>query len=152
VKARAAVILIQNDKIALIERHRSGKHYFVFPGGKVKTGEAPAVAAKREIMEELGLEVIIGSMVAEVWYLGSPQYYFLADRIGGQFGHGTGNEMDSPLDSERGAYHPIWLRIDDLPKHQVLPSLVADFVWKSHHFGWPDHPLVVTDSSSDETV
>jgi len=149
-KARAAVILIQNDKIVLIERHRSGRHYFVFPGGKIEAGETPAIAAQREIKEELGLEVKIGLMVAEVWYQGTPQYYFLAYRTGGQFGHGTGTEMSSPLDSEKGSYHPIWLRIDDLPKHQVLPKLVAEFVWKSHHTRWSEHPLVVTDRQPDE--
>jgi 8-oxo-dGTP pyrophosphatase MutT (NUDIX family) len=151
-KARAAVILIQNDKITLIERHRSGRHYFVFPGGKIKAGETPATAAKREIMEELGLEVKIGQMVAEVWYQGSPQYYFLADRISGQFGHGTGTELNSSLDSEKGSYRPIWLRIDDFLKHQVLPKLVADFVWKSHHSKWPENPLVVKDNPPDELV
>jgi 8-oxo-dGTP diphosphatase len=151
-KARAAVILIQNDKIVLIERHRSGKHYFVFPGGKIEAGETPAGAAKREIMEELGLEVKIGLMVAEVWYQGTPQYHFLADRTGGQFGHGTGTEMNSTLDSEKGSYHPVWLRMDDLPRYQVLPKLVAEFVWKSHHSKWPDQPLVVTDRLPDELV
>ena len=148
-KARAAVILILNDKIALIERHRSGRHYFVFPGGKVETSETPALAAKREIMEELGLEVNIGRMVAEVWYLGTPQYYFLAQRIGGQFGHGTGAEMNSPLDSEKGSHHPVWLRLDDVPKHNVLPKLMAELVWKSHHTRWPENTLVVTDRPPD---
>lgn len=149
-KARAAVILILNDKIALIERHRSGKHYFVFPGGKIEAGETPAKAAKREIMEELGLEVEIRTMVAEVWYQGSPQYYFLANRIGGQFGHGSGAEMGSQADSEKGSHQPVWLRLEDLHKHQVLPKLVADFVFKSHHSRWPEHPLIVTDRLPDE--
>lgn len=79
-KARAAIILILEDKIALIERYRRGVHYFVFPGGKIDEGETPAQAAKRETKEELGLEVEIGRMVAEVWYLGSPQYYFSAQQ------------------------------------------------------------------------
>jgi 8-oxo-dGTP diphosphatase len=151
-KPRAAVILILNDKIALIERHRSGRHYFVFPGGKIETGETPAAAAKREIMEELGLEVKIGMLIAEVWYQGSPQYYFLADRIGGQFGHGSGAEMSSQSDSEKGSHQPVWLRMDYLHKYQVLPKLVADFIWKSHHSKWPEQPLVVKDRPPDEPV
>ena len=149
-KARAAVILIQNDKIALIERHRSGRHYFVFPGGKVESGEDPASAAKREVKEELGLDVKIGLMVAEVWYLGSPQYYFLAERIGGQFGHGDGMEMGSQPDSEKGSYQAVWLRLDDLYKYQVLPKIVTDFVWKSHHSRWPAQPFVEKDRPPDE--
>ncbi len=151
-KARAAVILILNDKIALIERHRSGSHYFVFPGGKIESGETPATAAQREIMEELGLQVKIGRLLAEVWYKGSPQYYFLAERIGGQFGHGSGDEMGSSPDSEKGSHQPVWLRVDDLHKHQVLPKMVADFVFKSHHSRWPEQPLVVTDRPPDEAI
>ena len=151
-KARAAVILIRNDKIALIERHRSDKHYFVFPGGKIEENETPAQAARREIMEELGLDVRIGKMVAEVWYLGTPQYYFLAEQIGGQFGHGSGTEMTSQADTEKGAYHPVWLRVNDLPKYQVLPKMVAEFVWKSHQSNWLGQPLVVTDRPPDEPV
>src|SRR4030042_688350 len=149
-KPRAAVILILNDKIALIERHRSGKHYFVFPGGKIESGETPATAAQREIKEELGLQVKIGRLVAEVWYQGSPQYYFLADRTGGQFGHGDGTEMGSQPDSEKGSYQAVWLRLDDLHKYQVLPKLVTDFVWKSHHSRWPEQPLIEKDRPPDE--
>jgi 8-oxo-dGTP pyrophosphatase MutT (NUDIX family) len=151
-KARAAVILILNDKIALIERHRSNRHYFVFPGGKIESGESPAAAAQREIMEELGLKVKIGRLIAEVWYQGSPQYYFLAERIGGQFGHGSGTELSSQPDSEKGSYQPVWLRMDDLHKYQVLPKLVTDFVWKSHHSIWPEHPLVEKNLPPDEPV
>ncbi len=38
-RVRAGVVLIENGKVALIERHRAGKHYFVFPGGGVEEGE-----------------------------------------------------------------------------------------------------------------
>ncbi len=151
-KARAAVILIRNDRIALIERDRLGKHYFVFPGGKIEAGESPAFAAQREAKEELGLDIRIGSMVAEVWYLGSPQYYYLADRIDGQFGHGTGAEMSSLPDSKKGTYLPIWLPVDELLSQQVLPKFMAEFVWKSHHTSWPERPLVVTERPPYELV
>jgi len=152
VKARAAVILIQNDKIALIERHRLGRHYFVFPGGKIEAGESPDIAAARETKEELGLNVKIGPMVAEVWFHGSPQYYYLADRLDGQFGHGTGTEMSSLTDSKKGTYLPVWMPVKELLNQQVLPKLMAKYVWKSHHTSWPEHLLVVTESPPDELV
>jgi 8-oxo-dGTP pyrophosphatase MutT (NUDIX family) len=150
VKARAAVILIQNDKIALIDRYRSGKHYLVFPGGKIEKGETPASAAQREVMEELGLDVEIGPMVAEVWYLGSPQYYFLADTIAGHFGQGTGAEMSSLPTSSKGSHLPIWMPVDELPNQPVLPKIMAESVMKSHHTGWSEYPLIVTESPPDE--
>jgi 8-oxo-dGTP pyrophosphatase MutT (NUDIX family) len=150
VKARAAVILIVNDKIALIERYRSGKHYLVFPGGKIKSRENPIDAASREAEEELGLKTTIGRMVAEVWYQGTPQYYFLAEASDGQFGQASGAEMSSHPDSEKGSYLPIWMGVDSLLNLPLLPKLMAEFVWKSFHEGWPVEPLVVTDVFSEE--
>ncbi len=58
-RIRAGIVLIEGDKVALIERHRAGLEYFVFPGGGVDEGESPEQAAIRETMEELGVEVII---------------------------------------------------------------------------------------------
>ncbi len=149
-KARAAVILIQAGKIALIERYRSGRHYFVFPGGKIEPGETNAGAAAREALEELGLEVKIGRMVAEVWYLGTPQYYYLAEALGGQFGHGTGHELTSQPGSEKGTYHPMWMPLGEFTQQEVLPKLVAELAAKSITSGWPEPALVVTDQPPDE--
>jgi 8-oxo-dGTP diphosphatase len=151
-KARAAVIIIENDKIALIERYRSGQHYFVLPGGKVKSGESPLDAASREAEEELGLKVKIGALVAEVSYLGAPQYYFLAEPISGLFGYGNGSEMRNLPGSEKGSYHPVWMVIDALHAEPVLPKIMAEFIIKSLKDGWPDKPLIANDSSHDEEI
>ena len=58
---RAAILLFQGDKIALIERHRSGMHYFTFPGGHVEEGETPEQTAVREAEEtfRLGVPAVI---------------------------------------------------------------------------------------------
>ena len=74
---RAAVVLLQDDKIALIERHRAGLHYFTFPGGHVEPGETPPQAALREAKEELGLDVSFQRLLAEIWWHDQPQYYYL---------------------------------------------------------------------------
>jgi len=65
-RTRAGVVLIQGDKVALIERHRAGLDYLVFPGGGVDEGETPEQAAIREAMEELGIDIILKQKVAEV--------------------------------------------------------------------------------------
>jgi 8-oxo-dGTP diphosphatase len=150
VKARAAVVLIQNDRIALIERMRYGKHYFTYPGGKVKIDESPKEAASREAWEELGLVLKIGVLVAEIWYKGTPQYYFLAESIQGEFGLGIGAEMSSSSESEKGSYFPIWLEINKLLDEPVLPNMMSQYVWKSYREGWPEKPLVITDQPPDK--
>jgi len=53
-----------NGKILLV-RHSYGKHAWSFPGGGIKKGEKPEVAAKREIAEELGINLY------EIQYLGN---------------------------------------------------------------------------------
>jgi len=75
---RAVALLIENDRVALIERHRAGRHYFTFPGGGVGTSETPEQTVVREMQEETGLLVTVTRLIAEVWYKGNQQYYFLA--------------------------------------------------------------------------
>lgn len=148
-KPRAAVILIQDGKIALLERHRPDKHYYVFPGGGIDKGETPEQAAIREAEEELGVQVTIQRLVAEVWYNDLPQYYFLAQQSGGIFGSGQGKEMDSPADSFEGSYHPLWLPFADLLRLPVLPTSVARYVHDACLSGWPDSPLTQRTATPD---
>jgi 8-oxo-dGTP diphosphatase len=57
-----AALIRQDDKI-LVSRRRADQampNLWEFPGGKVESGEAPAVALAREVMEELGCEVEVG--------------------------------------------------------------------------------------------
>jgi 8-oxo-dGTP diphosphatase len=139
-RIRAGIVLIQDNKVALIERHRAGLHYFVFPGGGVDEGESPEQAATREAMEELGIQVAIRQKVAII-HLGqkSRQVYFLAEQTGGEFGTGTGEEYTNadPASSDEGVYIPIWMPIDQLPLHEnVYPAGVARLVVKSMEDGW----------------
>lgn len=145
-KTRAGIVLIQNDKVALIERHRAGLDYFVFPGGSVDDGESPEQAALRETMEELGIEVVIKKKVAEI-QLGSKSrhVYFLVEQTGGAFGSGLGEEYtDSDPDSpEEGIYIPIWMALDELPLHEnIYPVEVAKLVIRSVKEGWPEIPEI----------
>ena len=145
-RTRAGIVLIENNKVALIERHRAGLHYFVFPGGGVDEGESPEQAAIREAREELGIEVAIKRKVAEV-HVGakSRQVYFLVEQIAGAFGTGAGEEFfdSDPDDPREGVYTPIWMPIDELPQHEkVFPVDVANLVLRSVSEGWPEEALV----------
>jgi 8-oxo-dGTP pyrophosphatase MutT (NUDIX family) len=149
-RTRAGIVLIEDDKVALIERHRAGLDYFVFPGGGVDEGETPEEGAIREAMEELGVEVAIKQKVAVIHFDQSTQVYFLVDRVSGEFGTGSGEEYtdSDPNDPQEGVYVPIWMPIDELPhQEKVFPTELAELVLKSRIEGWSPEPVVIIERS-----
>ena len=139
-RIRAGIVLIQNGKVALIERHRAGLEYFVFPGGGVDEDESSEQAAVREALEELGVEVAIKQKVAEIQFgPKSRQVYFLAEQTGGEFGTGVGEEYTDadPESPEEGIYTPTWMPIEELLLRQnIYPAEVARLVVNSLEAGW----------------
>jgi 8-oxo-dGTP diphosphatase len=147
-RTRAGIVLIEDDKVALIERHRAGLEYFVFPGGGVDPGETPEQAAVREAREELGIEVAIQRKLVEIRFGQSTQIYFLVEKVSGEFGTGTGEEFtdSDPNDPQEGIYIPIWMRIDELSKQaKVFPVDLARLVARSIENGLPTKPLIISE-------
>jgi 8-oxo-dGTP pyrophosphatase MutT (NUDIX family) len=148
-KVRAGVVLIEDDKVALIERYRAGLHYFVFPGGSVKKGETSKQAAVREMEEETGLRVAIKKKLAKIRFNLSRQVYYLAERESGEFGTGSGKEYtySDPDDPTKGVYIPIWMPVAELTaRDNVYPSAVADLVARAEREGWPDKAISVDET------
>ncbi len=148
-RVRAVGILIENDRVALIERHRSGRHYFTFPGGGVDAGETPERAVVREMEEETGLRVVVLRRVGEAWFRSNRQEYFLVQTIGGVFGTGTGEEYQAaPPEKIRffGTYHPLWMPVTELLDHNVLPVEVAGMVLHFSRAGWPSEPFEIREA------
>jgi 8-oxo-dGTP diphosphatase len=144
-RTRSAAILIQNNSLALIERHRDGMHYFAFPGGGVDEGESPEQAVVREAREELGVEIRVLRLAAKIWFRGNPQFFFLAEQVGGEFGTGTGEEYASDHDPANGSYEPVWMSLANVSANNVLPAEVAALVVRSHPKAWPPDPIVILD-------
>jgi 8-oxo-dGTP diphosphatase len=145
--ARSRLILLDGDRVALIERHRDGRRYYVFPGGGIEAGETAEQAAIREAWEELGVVVAIRRLVARVSPAAPraasetdgadlPIFVFLADITSGTFGSGRGEEMTRPR-PERGSYAPLWLPSAELLARAVYPRSVARLVAAATTEGWP---------------
>jgi len=146
-RIRAGCILIEDNKLALIERHRADRHYFSFPGGGVDEGETYEQAAVREIEEELGVKVRLIRKIADVKVNARMQYYFLAERVSGEFGTGIGEEYDE-YDPAFGTYQPLWMPIAQLLDHNVLPRKLAELVFHSLKEGWPAKTVIISEGKS----
>ena len=151
-RTRAGIVLIEDDKVALIERHRAGLDYFVFPGGGVDDGETAEQGAIREAMEELGIEVSIQQKIAEIRFgRTSTHIYFLVERVSGEFGSGTGEEFtdSDPDHPEEGIYIPIWMPIAKLSEHSnVYPAVLAKLVIHSKKDGWSKESIVLFETNT----
>ena len=141
------MILIQNQKIALIERHRLSLQYFVFPGGQKEKDESMQQTVIREAEEELGLFVSVDRLIAIIIYQNIPQYYYLVTAISGQFGTGHGPEMIGAYPVESGTCHPVWLPVQSLRNYDVRPALLIPLVEQGILGNWPVPAITLKETS-----
>ena len=106
--SRAAVVLRDERRVALIRRVRDGHTYFDFPGGDIRAGEQPAETAIREAREDLGVQVVLGPRLLIEELRGETTHYYSAVVVGGDF------END-----------PVWMDIAELPHYDVRPRALA---------------------------
>ena len=73
-----AALIIEQGKILVTQRKKDSSHGLLweFPGGKVKEGEEPRGALRRELREELDVEVEVGMIFDGVFYT-YPEYPIL---------------------------------------------------------------------------
>lgn len=62
-KVRAAIILVENDRLLLVRHTRDGRAYWVCPGGGVEYGETIEQSLHRELQEEVNLQIQVGNLV-----------------------------------------------------------------------------------------
>jgi 8-oxo-dGTP diphosphatase len=80
-----AVVRDRAGRLLLVRRgHEPSKGLWSVPGGRVEPDETPAQAAVREVREETGLEVVVGSLLASVEVGDFLVYDYAAEVVGGE--------------------------------------------------------------------
>lgn len=115
IKVVAAVIL-NGDKIFSAERaYGFLKGKWEFPGGKVKEGETPEYALKREIQEELNTTISVDSFFMNVAY-DYPDFHLDMDVF-------LCHTLEGALQIEKGIHEgSSFLSIDDLREEEWCPA------------------------------
>jgi 8-oxo-dGTP diphosphatase len=57
-RVRVAAVIVVEGKILLVRQRRTGRPYYLLPGGGVDAGETIGEALRREVLEETGLECV----------------------------------------------------------------------------------------------
>lgn len=118
---RVGGILIETGKMLLIHRIKNNQEYYVIPGGQIKRNETIEDGVKREILEEIGIEIKLlkEKPLLELNQEQSKQYFMLIEKTKGIIGTGTGPEFTSSSYTNHGIY-----KVEMIPLIQILEDKI----------------------------
>lgn len=119
-------IIFMKDSLISIYRVLPDRNYYVYPGGGVEESELdhPEECVKREIYEELGINVKVDKLVYVYEDIKTIQNFYLCSYIDGVFGSGKGPEMINYIE-RKGHYIPTLIKVWEINEHNLLPDIVT---------------------------
>jgi inorganic pyrophosphatase len=131
---RAAVFVIDKDKLLLFYRLKNGEEYYAVPGGGVEPNETPEQAAVRELKEETSLDITLSEKIGEFESDGNQQYFYIAKSWNGTptFG-GEELERQSPANVYRLEWVPIE-KLNDINLRQEAREMLLRYLSPASRF------------------
>lgn len=128
-------IVNYNDKIVLIHRIKTKddgtvRDYYVTPGGKIEENEFHEEALRREIKEELGIEIEIKGLCLELDdrdYNDSFQYFYNCNYKAGELGTGDGPEF-TDKENYKGVFEIVLVDKKEISKLNLVPEKIKEIL------------------------
>lgn len=127
-------IIKNDDGIILIHRIKKNsdveiRDYYVVPGGKMELNESEEETVKREIFEELGIYVRVGTRLLEIHndFDDSIQIFYECEYVNGILGTGTGPEFTNH-DEYYGEYIIEIIKYENLEKINLVPKEIKAYL------------------------
>lgn len=127
-------IIKNDDGIILIHRIKKNsdveiRDYYVVPGGKMELNESEEETVKREIFEELGIYVRVGTRLLEIYndFDDSMQIFYECEYVNGILGTGTGPEFTNH-DEYYGGYIIEIIKYENLEKINLVPEEIKAYL------------------------
>ena len=127
-------IIKNDDGIILIHRIKKNsdveiRDYYVVPGGKMELNESEEETVKREIFEELGIYVRVGTRLLEIYndFDDSIQIFYECEYVNGILGTGTGPEFMNH-DEYYGEYIIESIKYENLEKINLVPEEIKVYL------------------------
>jgi len=91
ISVRVAAIIIENNKLLMICHRKNGREYYLLPGGRVEYMESLDTALKREMKEELNVDInvkdiaIVSDSIDEKGSRHTINICFMCDYVSGDY-------------------------------------------------------------------
>lgn len=110
------VAVVDRGRLLMVKRGREpGKGLWAVPGGKVRRGEPITEAARREVLEETGLNVEIGEVIWVGEHLSENHHIVLIDFVG--------TVVDGTLEAADDADEARWVELSAAEEYPLTPTM-----------------------------
>lgn len=139
-KTRPSAIIMADNKILTLKYNYNGNLLYALPGGNLEFGEKLEVALKRELEEEIGLEIEVQDLLflAEVHQPNKDSLHcvFKAKIVSGK------PELNP---QETTALEICWIPIENLEENNLYPNIKIQI--KEHFVEDKDHQVFLGEIS-----
>lgn len=141
--ARAIIETIYNNEKCIVtikrQKFENGlivKEYYTLPGGHLENNETFEEAVKREVLEELNVDIAIKEKLVTLYNedLNRDEEFFVCELVDKNevIEKGNGPEWTNIYIEKYGTYEIVYISVDNIKSYNLLPLEVKELLIKKY--------------------